>query len=274
MESLKVTIADENQEIQLLSGLPEAYEQLVHTLQYGTGKETLTVNKVVTSAYSKEAELNQKGLLNISKSASDGLYVESRRRTQKRQGNGNGNSKNRRGRYKNGGKFQSNQGFDGNNTSCFICGKEGHWKRECPYRRRPPNSENFTKEPDHPLVLTVSNHDTFKEWIMDSGCSFHSTHDKKVLFDFKEYEGGSVLMANNTKGNIKRIGKIHIQNPDGSKVILKDFKYMSDVSRNLIYYGMLEKSGRIYLGHSFKIQFYKDRKKVISGKYKDGLYFL
>ena len=92
-------------------------------------------------------------------------------------------------------------------------------------------------------MLTVSNQDTVKEWIMDSGCSFHSTHDKEVLFDFKEYEGGSALMANNTQGSIKGMGKIRIRNSDGSKVILKDVKYMPDVSRNLISYGMLEKSG-------------------------------
>ena len=73
LESLKVTISHEDQAIQLLSGLPEAYEPLVHTLQYGTGKETLTVNEVVTSSYSKEAELKQKGLLNKSKTNSEGL---------------------------------------------------------------------------------------------------------------------------------------------------------------------------------------------------------
>ena len=57
LESLKVTITDEDQAIQLLSGLSAVYEQLVHTLQYGTGRDTLTVSEVVTSAYSKEAEL-------------------------------------------------------------------------------------------------------------------------------------------------------------------------------------------------------------------------
>ena len=167
LESLKVTISDEDQAIQLLPGLPEAYEPLVHTLQYGTGKETLTVNEVVTSAYSKEAELKQKGLLNKSKTDSEGLYVESRGRTQKKSGNSNGNSNNWRGRSKSRGKFQSNQRSEENNTGCFICGKEDNWKRECPERRRRTNSANFTKEPEQPLVLIVSNQVTLKEWIMD-----------------------------------------------------------------------------------------------------------
>lgn len=79
LASIKIYITDEDQTIQLLSGLPSAYEPLVHTLQYGTGKDTLTVNEVMTAAYSKEVELKQKGLLTRGKQ-SEGLYVDSRGR--------------------------------------------------------------------------------------------------------------------------------------------------------------------------------------------------
>ncbi|XP_019084614.1 PREDICTED: uncharacterized protein LOC104709998 [Camelina sativa] len=109
---------------------------------------------------------------------------------------------------------------------------------------------------------------------MDSGCTLHSTPDKEVLFDFKEFSGGRVLLADKTHGEIKGSGKIKIQNQDGSVVILKDVKYIPDVSRNLISYGMLEKSGCRYKGSDFMVHFYKDNKKVISGKYHDGLYYL
>lgn len=81
-------------------------------------------------------------------------------------------------------------------------------------------------------------------------------------------------MANNTYGNIKGIGKVLIENPDGSEVIHKDVKYMPEVSRNLISYGMLEKSGCKYRGKGFKVQFYKAGRKVISGEYHEGLYYL
>ena len=70
------------------------------------------------------------------------------------------------------------------------------------------------------------------------------------------------------------MGKIRIQNPDGSEVILKDVRYMPEVRRNLITYGMLEKSGYNYEGRGYMVRFYKGRKKVLAGKYKDGLYYL
>lgn len=84
LESLKISISDEDQAIQILSSLPPKYEQLVHTLKYGTGKDTLTVNEVVSSAYAKEIELKEKGLLHKSRSNSEGLLVSSRGRSQQR----------------------------------------------------------------------------------------------------------------------------------------------------------------------------------------------
>lgn len=74
---------------------------------------------------------------------------------------------------------------------------------------------NVASGPKQPIVLTVSVHDTKEECILESGCSFHITPQRNVLFDFKELEGGKVLMANNTQSEVKGIGKIRITNEDG-----------------------------------------------------------
>ena len=106
---------------------------------------------------------------------------------------------------------------------------------------------NTTTEIRQPLVLTASTHDSRKEWVLDSGCTFHITPDKSVLFDLQEGDGIQVLMANNTQCKVKGIGKIRIINEDSTKVIhSQDVRYISEMSRNLISYGMLEKSGCNY----------------------------
>ena len=138
LASLNINVSDEDQAIQLLTSLPPQYEALVHTLKYGTGKDTLTVLEVTSSAYAKEIELRQKGVLNKGKSSSEGLFVESRGRSSKKSDRGNGRfnqgrSKSRDHRSKS--KLRSNK--DGK-TECFICGKDGHWKRECPQRNNRP----------------------------------------------------------------------------------------------------------------------------------------
>lgn len=245
LASLNINVSDEDQAIQLLTSLPALYEALVHTLKYGTGKETLTVREVTASSYSKEIELRQRGLLNKGKFSSEGLYVESRGRSSKKGDRNNnrpnkGRSKSRDYRSKSKPRYNKEQ-----KTGCFICGKDGHWKRECPqrYNKQQGNgdSANSVSEPKQPLVLTVSTQDSKNEWVLDSGCSFHMTPQKEELFDFKEHDGGKVLMANNTHCKVKGIAKIKIYNSDGREVILTDVRYMPRISRNLISYGMLEK---------------------------------
>lgn len=96
----------------------EAYRPLVHILQYGTGKETLTIKEVITSAYSKEGELKQKQL-----TYSEGLYVETHGRTTKRSENGNETRTTRDRDLKVEEGFNQIKGLILNNTCCFICGK-------------------------------------------------------------------------------------------------------------------------------------------------------
>ena len=109
---------------------------------------------------------------------------------------------------------------------------------------------------------------------MDSGCTFHITPDRDALFDFKEIDGGKILMGNNTFSEVKGMGKLKIIKSEGTTVILSEVRYMPTMSRNLISYGQLEKSGCKYEGEDFIVTFYKNGKKVISGKYQDGLYYL
>ena len=280
LASLNITISDEDQAIQLLTGLPSQYEALVHTLKYGTGKDTLTVREVVSSAYAKEIELKQKGLLGKAGKTNEGLYVESRGRSSKRNDRGNGNSQSGRGRSKSRGQRSQSKpraNKDGK-TACFICKKEGHWKRECPQRQNKSqdsnDSANTVSERRQPLVLTVSTLDSKQEWVLDFGCSFHITPQRDVLYNYKDVNGGKVLMANNTQCDVKGIGNIKIRNTDGVEVILTDVRYMPQMSRNLISYGMLEKAGCTYKGGDFKVEFFKDGERVISGNYQDGLYYL
>lgn len=60
----------------------------MHTRKIGTGKETLTVQEVTASAYAKEVGLRNKGLLKKGRGQAEGLIVESRGRSDKRNDSG------------------------------------------------------------------------------------------------------------------------------------------------------------------------------------------
>src|SRR5690606_25529506 len=148
-------------------------------------------------------------------------------------------------------------------------------KRDCPERKEGNKHQNVNiAQNEEPMILTASVHDSKEQWVLDSGCTFHITPDKDVLFDFVEVDGGKVLMGNNTYSEVKGMGKIKIVNPDSSEVILTDVRYMPTMGRNLISFGHLEKNGCSYEGSGFTIIFTKAGKQVFTGTYKQGLYFL
>ncbi|CAA7014375.1 unnamed protein product [Microthlaspi erraticum] len=277
LASLNIKISDEDQAIQVLSGLPPPYEPLVHTLKYGMGKDTITLKEVTTSAYAKEVELRQKGLLGKSKAASEGLYVENRGRSEKRNDYKGGN--NRRSKSKGNDKHRSKSKSKFRPKACWICGDENHWKKDCPKKKgnnqnKPPSTANIATVLPITTALTVSLYDPKEKWVLDSGCTFHITPRKDLLSDFEDLDEGNVLMGNNTVCEVKGRGTITIDNPDGSVVILSNVRYIPEMGRNLISYGQLEQSGCKYSGGDFKVEFYKGDKKVLVGKYEQGLYYL
>lgn len=185
------------------------------------------------------------------KADSEGLYVESRGRSDKKGGS------NWRGKSKGRGRSQSKPRNTKNSKVCFVCGKEDHWKRDYPERKhhKAPGSANVTMKSQAPMILTASTVSTVNEWELDSGCTFHITPDKESLFDLHEFDGGKVLMGNNTHSDVKGIGKLKILNPDESVLILTDVRYIPSMAKNLIPYGQLEKNGCYYEGKDFTVQF-------------------
>ncbi|CAA7021882.1 unnamed protein product [Microthlaspi erraticum] len=270
LASLNINVSDEDQAVQILSSLPKQYDSLVHTLKYGNGKETLTLHEVTTSAYAKEVELKESGLLGKAKSGAEALVVSRGRSKKKSSWQNRGRSKSKdtrsKSRPKNGTKPRK----------CWTCGEEGHYKKDCPEQKngKQSNSANVAHEKEQPMILTASIQGNVKEWVMDSGCTFHITPDRDALFDFKEVDGGKVTMGNNTYSEVKGIGKLKIINSEGGTVILTDVRYMPSMGKNLISYGQLERNGCKYEGKDFIVTFYKGGQKVISGKYRDGLYYL
>nr|GFA68617.1 zinc finger, CCHC-type [Tanacetum cinerariifolium] len=74
-------------------------------------------------------------------------------------------------------------------------------------------------------LLAVGN-DEMTELVMDSGGSYHMTHMKDFLYDFKVVNGGSVRLHDNRICTIKGTGKVKIQLHNGSSFILEDIRYV------------------------------------------------
>ncbi|GJV31084.1 retrovirus-related pol polyprotein from transposon TNT 1-94 [Tanacetum coccineum] len=111
---------------------------------------------------------------------------------------------------------------------------------------------------DNGDLLMVVSEERFLEWIMDSGGSFHMTPRRDFLFDFKEFNGGAVLLGNNRACVIMGIGMVRVQMKDGSNFVLENVSYIPELKRNLISLGTLDREG-----YTVKLQ--NGRVKVIKG---------
>ncbi|GJS30370.1 zinc finger, CCHC-type containing protein [Tanacetum coccineum] len=213
--------------------LPSSYENFVETLLYE--REYLTMEDVLATLNSSELKKRNEG---TKEEAGDGLYIRGRSdHSGKAHSGGSSGFKSRGGTGK---------------LKCFICHPEDHLKRDCPMKKSSRFVKKDKRDQDSDFsddegnayfgeALMVVGNDEMTELVMDSGGSYHMTHRRDFLYDFKVVDGGSVQLGDNKTCTIKGTGKVKIQLYDGSSFILEDVRYVSGLRRSLILLGTLEK---------------------------------
>ena len=88
-------------------------------------------------------------------------------------------------------------------------------RRKCPKRKKNQdgflNSDlaNFSDGLDNAEVLIVSTVQSNNEWIMNSRSTYHVTPRKEFFFNFRQLDGGKVLMGNDQTCNVNGIGSVN-----------------------------------------------------------------
>ncbi|GJR16800.1 hypothetical protein Tco_0965327 [Tanacetum coccineum] len=120
---------------------------------------------------------------------------------------------------------------------CYICQFEEHLKRDCP-RYNHKKSQGCVRIEDHVFGSGADGYDT-------EG-SYHITYMIDYLVDLEEYDGGNILIG------------------DGRECRVRGDMYVSELRRNLILLGTLEKDGFIVKMQSSKIKVIKGLRVVLS----------
>ncbi|GJW58019.1 hypothetical protein Tco_0104750 [Tanacetum coccineum] len=220
LENIDIEIEDEDQALMLLTSLPSSYENFVETLLYG--RESLTMEDVLATLNSRELKKRTEG---TKEETGDGLYVRGR--------------SDHSGKAHSGGssRFKSRGGTS--KLRCFLWFSDGHLKRDCPMKnvvglvkkgKHDQDSDSSDDEGNTYFgeALVVVGNDEMAELVMDSGGSYHMTHRRDFLYDFKVVDGGLVQLGDNRTCTIKGTGKVKIQLHDGSSFILEDVSKSDD----------------------------------------------
>ncbi|KAA0043826.1 putative gag-pol polyprotein [Cucumis melo var. makuwa] len=262
-------MSDENQAVILLNSLPETYREVKAAIKYG--RDSLTMSIVLDALKTRNLE--------IKKERKDGELLMARGRSEKKSWKGKERS------------FRSKS--KGKSRKCFLCHKEGHFKKNCPLNKSREastseanvtdgyNSAEITNGYDSAEtgyesaeVLMVSHRDIQDAWIMDSGCTFHMTPHRDFLTNFQKVDGGKVLLGDNGTCDVKGTGSVQIATHDGMVRILTNVLYVPKLKRNLISLGELDRSGCTIKSENGVMKVTKGSLVKLKGTLRHGLYVL
>ena len=258
LANIEHKVDEESQAIILLRSLPMAYQEVKATIKYG--RDIISLDGVLGALKSKDFELQLE-----KESKKDEAYFVRGRSTKRNSSRSHT-------------PFHSRSKSRGKDSrTCYHCGKAGHIKRFCNLLRnqqgsrsnqdqRRPIYNQFRNENKYQQgmksqndlaavaegedervsegeLFSISETTMTREWILDSGCTFHMCPNQESFFDYKEINGGKVLMGNDVSCRVYGIGKVAVKQFNGEVKVLTNVRHIPELRRNLISLGSLEDEG-------------------------------
>ncbi|RVX02495.1 Retrovirus-related Pol polyprotein from transposon TNT 1-94 [Vitis vinifera] len=156
----------------------------------------------------------------------------------------NNNNKKNSGNYMSPKKNQEQ--FKGKKGPCFVCGKPGHYARECRFRKDQKGA--VVNAIDEEIIATLSDvcvvQGKVQGWWYDTCAKVHVTYDKSLFKTFEDAKGNQeVQMGNEGKSKVLGKGTIEVVFTSGKKVTLTNVLYVPDMNKNLVSGDLLGKPG-------------------------------
>ncbi|KAJ4726034.1 Retrovirus-related Pol polyprotein from transposon TNT 1-94 [Melia azedarach] len=166
------------------------------------------------------------------------------------------------------------------NDVCNYCKEKGHWKSDCPKKKRQQDKPTGTAavaytNSEEDIALVVDEHTDHNDvWILDSGASYHICPRREWFTTYEQVDGGNISMANSSVCKAVGIGSIKIRTHDGKFCTLNDVRHVPLMTKNLISLSMLDNKGFSFQGEGGVLHVCKGSNVVLKGVKRGTLYFL
>ncbi|NEY13661.1 hypothetical protein DDE04_09175, partial [Bifidobacterium pseudocatenulatum] len=141
-------------------------------------------------------------------------------------------------------------------VTCYHCGKEGHYKRECRALKKNQNGNGESKK-EEGTTAVASDGETYiicdeayvnftcqdSTWVADTGASFHVTPHRDFFSSYTTGDYSYVRMGNGQSCKIVGIGDVCLETELGCKLLLKKVRHVPEIRLNLISTGQLDDEG-------------------------------
>lgn len=225
LKNIDVKVDDEDQALILLCSLPSFYEHFVTTLLYEN--DLIFMENVKASLHFRE--LRKRVSAEEGDSQAEWLVAKGR-------ANKKGSSEKEKSRSKSRLK----------NYKCHYCHKPWHFHRDCLKLKEKKGkevagvAEDSSDGSENVFVIFHYGVCIDKEWILDSGCSFHMCPNRSWFTTYMEVNNDTVLMGNNMVCKTVGVGIIQIRMHYGIVRTLTNVRYIPDLKKNLISLGALD----------------------------------
>lgn len=135
-------------------------------------------------------------------------------------------------------------------AKCTKCNQMGHEAVICRNKNQQHDEEAKAadqEEEDHLFVATCfSSFESSEDWLIDSGCTNHMTHNKDLFRELSNASSSKVRVGNGKYIAVRGKGTIAISTYSGTKFI-SDVLYVPEIDQNLLSVGQLIEKGYIVL---------------------------
>lgn len=184
LRNIDVKVEDEDVALILLASLPLSYENFVQS--FIIGKDIISLEEVRSSLHTRE--LRNKVASTYADNKAAGLVASG--------SNGHGNS----GKKKF--KKPASKGPKPNNT-CNYCIEKGHWKSECPKKKRQQDTPTgptavVDTNSEECIALVADEHTHHSDsWILNSG-AYHICPCREWITTYEQVDGVNISMSNSS----------------------------------------------------------------------------